>query len=203
MRRVQDVQVAVEIRILSVNGATFLKLQGLLPQLRKNNHAVLSDAEVFALVRKAQDDAATKLVRGPKITFFPGQDTHFSMDPNKDLPGMKKIDVTINALVAANLQQISLDVKAIVGKAEFNKGVRLDDCATLAQFNRQGDTYLVLLVTPRVILILEEDTAPSAAQWRIQPSGTGRGRQSVQNEGQEVIGNGHARYGPILSRLRR
>jgi hypothetical protein len=158
------VQVAAETRIISLNAASFLKLQGLMPQLKKDGHAVLSEAETFALLGKAQDDADTKVVQAPKITFLPGQRVSFSMDPSKDLPGIKKTDVKLNALVAANLQHLELEVKATVGKVEFSKAMRLEEGVTLAQFKRDGDGYLILLVTPRVILNMEPEVAPPEAQ---------------------------------------
>jgi RNA polymerase sigma factor (sigma-70 family) len=157
MRRVQDVEVAAETRIISLNAAAFSKLQGLLPQLKKDGHAVLSDAETFALLRKAQDDADTKVVQTPKITFFPGQRVSLSIGPCKEFPG---INVKFNALVAANLHHIELEVKATVGKVAFTKAMRLEDGVTLAQFSCDGDDYLMFLVTPRVILNLEEEVAP-------------------------------------------
>jgi RNA polymerase sigma factor (sigma-70 family) len=164
MRRVQEIQVAAEIRIISLNAASFLELQRLLPHLIKDGHAVLSEAEAIALVRKAQEDADTKVVQAPKITFFPGQRVSFSMDASNDLPGIKKIDVKLNALVAANLQHLELEVKATVGKAEFTEAMRLEDGVTLVQFRRNGDDYVILLVTPRVILNMEEEevAAPEA-----------------------------------------
>jgi RNA polymerase sigma factor (sigma-70 family) len=170
MRRVQDVQVAAETRIISLNAASFVKLQGLLPQLKKDGHAVMSDAETFALLRQARDDADTKVVQAPKVTFFPGQHVSFSMDLSKDLPGIKKTDVKLSALVAANLRHIELDVKATVGKAEFTKATRLEDGVTLAQFKRYSDGYLIFLVTPRVILSLEEGiAAPEAESHQVAP----------------------------------
>jgi hypothetical protein len=163
MQRVQEVQVAAETRIISLNAASFLKLQGLMPQLKKDGHAILTDTETFALVRKAQDDADTKVVQTPKVTFFPGQRVRVCIDPS-DLPGNKKIDVKLNALVAANLQHLELEVKATVGKVDFSKAMRLEEGVTLAQFKRDGDGYLILLVTPRVILNMEPEVAPPEAQ---------------------------------------
>jgi hypothetical protein len=47
---------------------------------------------------------------------------------------------------------------------DFSKAMRLEDGVTLAQFKRNGDGYLILLVTPRVILInMEQEVAPPEA----------------------------------------
>jgi RNA polymerase sigma factor (sigma-70 family) len=159
MRRVQEVEVVAETRILLLNAACFLKLQELLPQLKKDGRVVLNDAETFALLRKVQDDAATKVVEAPKITFFSGQRVDFAVEPVKDLPGIKRIAVKYTAMVAANLQHVDLDVQATVGKVEFTNTLRLVEGLTLAQVKRSGDDYLVFLVTPRVILNLENEIA--------------------------------------------
>jgi RNA polymerase sigma factor (sigma-70 family) len=164
MRRVQDVQVATETRILSLNAASFFNLQRHFSQLKKDSYAVLSDAEAVALLRRAQEDADIKVVQAPKFTIFPGQHVRFSMGPCKELSERKKpaVKLKLNAFVAANLHHIELEVEAMVGKAKFAKRVRLEDGATLAQLKRNGDDYLILLVTPRVILILEEEAAAPA-----------------------------------------
>jgi len=100
-------------------------------------------------------------VQTPKVTFFPGQRVRVCIDHGTDLPGIKKIDVKLNALVAANLQHLELEVEATVGKADLSKAMRLEEGVTLAQFKRDGDGYLILLVTPRVILMnMEPEVAP-------------------------------------------
>jgi RNA polymerase sigma factor (sigma-70 family) len=152
MRRVQDVQVTAEVRILSLGTACFRGLQDLLPQLKKGGHVVLSEAEAFALVRKAQDDTNTRVVQAPRITFFPGQRVGVTLEPGRELPAVREADLKLNALVATNLRHLELEVKAAVGKADFNKTIWLEDGATLAQVERDGGGYFILLVTPRVIL---------------------------------------------------
>jgi RNA polymerase sigma factor (sigma-70 family) len=148
MRRVQEVQVVAETRIISLNAASFVKLRGLLPQLKDDSHALLTDAEIVALIRQAQEDADTNVMQAPKITFLPGQRVGLAIGPS--------FDVKFNALVAANLQHLDLDVKAIIDKMNFSKALRMEDGETLAQTKRNGDGYLILLVTPRVLLEVEE-----------------------------------------------
>jgi len=109
------------------------------------------------------------MMQYPKHTLFPGQRLGASIRPCKEFPG---ISVKFNALVAANLQHIELEVKATVGEVDFSKAMRLEEGVTLAQFKRDGDGYLILLVTPRVILInMEEEVAPpEAASPQAAPS---------------------------------
>jgi hypothetical protein len=40
----------------------------------------------------------------------------------------------------------------------------LEEGVTLTQFKRNGDGYMILLVTPRVILNMEPEVAPPEAQ---------------------------------------
>jgi hypothetical protein len=160
MRRVQAVQVSAEIRVVSLDAACLLKVQDLLPRLKTGDHAVLNDAEAFALLRKAQDGAGTTVVQGPKVTLIPGQRVALSLDPGKT-------DVRFGALVAADLRHLQLDVKAAVGKADFSSTTWMEDGATLAQFQRDGARYRMLVVTPRVVISLgDEVAAPGALRAR-------------------------------------
>ena len=156
MRRVQAVQIVAETKIITVNAACFVKLQGFLPQLKNDSHAILTDAETRKLIRQAQDDAETGVMQTPKITFFPGQRFGFASDPGFDLK--------LNALVAANLQHLDLDVKATIGKLNFTKALRMEDGETLAQSKRSGGGYLIFLITPRVLIEVEEEVAPLKAE---------------------------------------
>jgi hypothetical protein len=81
--------------------------------------------------------------------------------------------VWLKAMVSADLRHIELDVlgmvvkremKGKVTKAEFIKAVRLEDGATLAQIERYGDGYVMLLVTPTVVIVPEADVSPPAAE---------------------------------------
>jgi RNA polymerase sigma factor (sigma-70 family) len=155
MRRVQDVEVMAETRIILLNSDAYHKLLRLWPELKKDGHVLLSEAEAFVLVRKAKDNKGTTMVRAPNITFFPGQHASFSIDG-----GIKKTELKLNALVAGNLDHIELKVTATIGETTFTKAVGLKDGMTLVQAKRRADDYLLLLVTPRVILSLE---APEAS----------------------------------------
>jgi RNA polymerase sigma factor (sigma-70 family) len=162
MRRFQDVQVACDVQILSANDATFGKLENLVPRLKKDGQAILSPAETFAMVRKAQDNPGTTSIRGPKITLFLGQAAAVSMDTSKD----KKAEIKLIAYVAANLSHVDLDVQGVVSKIEFKGKERLEDGMTLVQVRREGSGYLTLLVTPRVIVASEVIETPPAPKTR-------------------------------------
>lgn len=156
MRRAQDVQVVVQTRLVSLSAASFLKLQALVPQLKKNSHAVLSELETCALLRKAQDDGV-RIIDAPKITFFSGQRVSLAVDGIKDFVEPAKLEVRLTAFVAANLKHIDLEVKAKAGDVEFGKAERLVDGTTMVQCKHVGADHLLFLVTPQVILNLEEE----------------------------------------------
>jgi RNA polymerase sigma factor (sigma-70 family) len=153
MRRVQDVEVVAETKVISLGQAEFHALRELLPKLAKSDRTVLSDAEALALIRKAGDRAGARIVQAPKITFYPGQRVRLSFSESE------KFEANLTAHVAVNLQHIDLDLKARIGKTEFVAGERLIDGATLVQVKRAGDRYFLLLVTPRVVLNVEASPA--------------------------------------------
>jgi RNA polymerase sigma factor (sigma-70 family) len=169
MRRVQDVQVSIETHIISLSAATHRNLQGLLPQL-KGGHAVLSQGEAFALLRKAQDAADTTVGPAPRVTLIPGQRVGVKLNP-VEIVGAKPTELKFSALVAANLQDIEFEVWARVGKADFAKAIRLQDGATLAELQADGDRYLVLMATPSVLISLgeEPETGPANAPQPVSP----------------------------------
>jgi len=163
MRRVQDVQVSVEIRIVSLDAASLFKVQDLLPRLKAGDNAVLNDAETFALLRRAQDEAGTTIAQGPKVTVLPGQRVTLPLDLGKEPGGVGKVDVRLGALVAADLRHLQLEVKAAVGKADFSGTTWMEDGATVAQVKRHGAGYLMLVVTPRVVISLGDEVATPGA----------------------------------------
>ena len=167
MRRVQDVQVAVEIRVVSLDAACLQTVQELLPRLKAGDPAVLNDAETFALLRKAQDGAGTTVALGPKVTVFPGQRVTLPLDLGKEPGGAGKVEVRLGALVAADLQHLQLEVKAEWGNADFSGTTWLEDGATVAQVKRDGAGYRMLVVTPRVVIRLEDEVpAPGVGRTR-------------------------------------
>lgn len=164
MRRMQDVEVAASTSVISLGDAGFRTIREFLPKLPKDGQAVLSDVEAFALTRKAGDHADTHIVQAPKITVFPGQRVQISMDLSRNAAAVGKMQAKLTAHVAVNLQHIDLDVKARVGKTDFAASERVIDGATLAQVQREGNRYLVLLVTPRVILNIDAETGAFARE---------------------------------------
>jgi RNA polymerase sigma factor (sigma-70 family) len=162
MRRVQDVQIVAEIQILTLNAAGFRRLQELLPQLKKDEHAILSKAEAFALRRKASDDKGARTVAAPKVVFFPGQSVNLALD----LEDKQKTTVKLNGYVAANLRHIEFDLKATFNKVEFAKSLRMEDGTTLVQVKANGEDYAIVLATPRVVIAPEETEPPARDKAR-------------------------------------
>src|SRR5262249_54302807 len=112
MRRVQDVQVVAEMRVLTLSADGFLKLRAILPSLKGEGPVVLRELEAFGLVRKAEEDTAAQVTAAPKITACPGQRVRLSVGAAKGRVGTAAVDLTFVAFVAADLQTVHLDVKA-------------------------------------------------------------------------------------------
>jgi hypothetical protein len=154
MRRVQNVQVCAETRILALDTASYHKLQALLPGLEQRGEGILSEAEADAFLRKAQQFRGISCTQFPKVTFFPGQKTRIAIDPS-DTGELQRMEFTFDALVSANLQQIEFGMEATIGKAEFSQKSRLQEGATMVECKRAGGDCLLVLITPRVILCVK------------------------------------------------
>jgi hypothetical protein len=161
MRRMQNVEVVVEMRVVEVRDDLFLKkIQPHLPTRTNDGETLLNDLEVYALLAMTQGDKGTNVLQAPKIAVFPGQRAKLTADD---------FDASFRTMVATNLRHVDVDVKVTLGKAQFEKATRLLDGTTLALTTRKGnDARLLLLVTPRIILKVEENVlageAPKAAQ---------------------------------------
>jgi RNA polymerase sigma factor (sigma-70 family) len=162
MRRVQAVQLVMETRIVSVKAAVFQKLQETSPHFKNQSHAILGEPEWTVLVRTLQKDADNCVLHTPKVTSFSGQKVSLSLVPG--VPEKPGVDLKFKAFVAADLQQIELDVNVTVGKTNFAKGISLEDGQTLAQFRQVDENYVMVSVTPRVLIVGAEEMAETAPQ---------------------------------------
>jgi RNA polymerase sigma factor (sigma-70 family) len=147
LRRFQDIQIAIETRIVTIRKDSLPKLRNVIAGLKADGHVILNEAEAFALLEKAKADKCS-LLQTPKVTIFPGQRMEV---------GTEDVTMKYSALVAANLHHVELDVKAKAGKVEWTKSVRLASDATLVlAADAGGGDMKLLLVTPRVLIDLEE-----------------------------------------------
>jgi RNA polymerase sigma factor (sigma-70 family) len=148
MRRAQDIQVSVELRVLTVRKACVPKLQELFADLKRDRELILNDAETFALLEKAQSDRANRLLQAPKLTLFPGQRVGVRAD---------QLEVKLTALVAANLHHVDIDLKARMGNLQWADSTRLTSGTTLVLVTASSDHELhLLLATPRVVIDFDE-----------------------------------------------
>ncbi len=104
MRRVQNVQVAVEMRLVSMNNQYFGKLRRQYPNLKKDGQLFLTDKQMFALLEDAQGDKNINVMQMPRVTLFPGQRCNAGIQDD--------LEYTMRAMVAANLRHVDMDVKA-------------------------------------------------------------------------------------------
>ncbi len=156
MRRVQNVEIAFETKIVRLDSTTFLKVQELLPQFKKAGHAVLNDADVSSLIRKVQEDAKTSVMQTPKCTLFSGQRSRLAIDQTNADSG---VDIRLKAFVVASLHQVEFELNARVGKLSFSHSLRMDDEQTLAEFNQHDNSCTLLLLTPRIVINADEESA--------------------------------------------
>lgn len=155
MHRMQDVQVCVECRLVSFDGATYQRMEKLLARVPKGGSAVMSEADGTAILRAAQDSRTTTIVSSPKITIFPGQSARLALDGVAG-PGTEAATLSFGAFAAADLERIHLQIGAVVRSARFEHAKSLRDGEVLTCLERGEDGYLLLQVTPRVILNIDQ-----------------------------------------------
>lgn len=154
MRRAQNIQVAVEMRVVEINTSGFTKLRASLPNLSQGD-VLLSDLEVLGLLALVQDNRGPNVVQAPKVTCFPGQRVKIAANT---------LDVELSSMVACNLRDIDLNVRGAFGNARFERATRLADGANLVLTARNSSNgATLLLVKPRIILNLEESVTTSEA----------------------------------------
>ena len=121
MRRMQEVQIVMEARIVSLSPATFAKVHPLCPHLKTDGSIILNELESLGLLRAAEADPVTKVMRCPKMTHFAGQSVSFSMKLTGDFKAFNTVDFRIYSQLAFDLQQMDLKTKVRVGKVELVK----------------------------------------------------------------------------------
>jgi RNA polymerase sigma factor (sigma-70 family) len=161
MRRVQNIEVSVELRVVTVRESFFRKLQDLFADLKVGGRRILNEAEVSELVEKVQTDRGTSVMQAPKMTLFSGQRASIRADA---------LDIKLMALVAVNLRHVELDIDAKVGEAKWTKSCCLTDGATLVlTAGSGGDSIKMLLATPHVVINVEQPEAQG--DTKIVPAG--------------------------------
>jgi len=73
LRRLQDVQVAMEVRMVSVPEAVGEKILGAMNATSKDKVTYLDDSQTHALLEALQNDKRTEVLQTPKVTVFNGQ----------------------------------------------------------------------------------------------------------------------------------
>ena len=151
MRRAQNIEVLVEIKLVTVSSGLYSKLLPLYPNLKKDGQVILSPTEISFLLEKSQGDQDGDIFQAPKITVFPGQRARMCVGGTAvDAP---VVDAQLKAMVAGNLHHVDLDLKGQASSIKFEKTASFAEGNTLALAARKdGNTHIVLLVTPRVII---------------------------------------------------
>lgn len=170
LRQAQSVQVAVEMRVVSLDQAALprllktmrpskkedvAKLRALLELLPKAAiTSILSEKDVASLLTLAQGDRGVNILQAPKVTVFNGQQA---------VVRTEETQFKVRALVGVDLRQVQLEVAARLGELEVEKSTRLPEGNTLVLNARDKDQQVLLLVTPRLIFDVEEERLTPAA----------------------------------------
>jgi RNA polymerase sigma factor (sigma-70 family) len=175
MRRFSAVGIAVELRAIRLDVASFRKLKETLRQtgdvkfglreLDKEDYAVWSEDETLRFLRSVKDDSHDSMTIAPRLNLLSGQRTKMTILENDEEHGLV---FGLKAIVAADLQRIELDVKGRVDKTEFAKSLPIQDGCTFAQCRSAGETYVMVLVTPHVVI---ETDGPMAPPLNANPAG--------------------------------
>lgn len=188
MRRVQNVEIAVEMRTIRLPAAAQaakkfaqqacvddierqLATHGLRPRwsidkLRKllgpdPAPCHLNEAEVVALLYLAEAERRADVMQAPKIVLFNGQEAHVKFE---------SFDCKLRALTGADLRQVTLDVAATLANVKFHKSTRLPEGSTLAFHGVADGADILFLVTPRIVLQTEQLSPPSRSTAYVPPS---------------------------------
>src|SRR5262249_54579121 len=142
-----------EMRVVSMSEASLRKMRSQFPSLATDGRGTLSDVELFMFLEQAQGITDFNVMQAPKITMVSGQRVQLAVHDD--------LVASVSAMVAGNLRHIDLDVKADVQGVKFAKTARLMDGQTLVLPGRTAGGALLMILTPRVIINIEEmATAP-------------------------------------------
>lgn len=180
LRRLQDLQVSVEMRLMSVS-------ETVAKQVGKDTEQVLSANKVQRLIERSEQDRHSNTLVLPKVTLFNGQSMQMQHEGDQQHPNLS-LQFTATASADRKAVRLGFDIGESFEKLTRHSGETLKDGESLlldvtSEFTRTGqllrqlpiggDTEqarqlarqlhpglkgrYVLLVTPRVIEVEEEE----------------------------------------------
>jgi hypothetical protein len=169
LRKLQDVEVTVELRFLTVSEAMREQLMSCAPQQTTPGVAVLDDTQLRMLLEIVQSDSRTNIMQAPKVTMFNGQRASVDLTEKKAIvvgvdfeeKGATRLPVTKTKVVSTGLQfsllpTVSPDNKMVTLQLAIN-AARIDQPRTPApgapvavavQRDDKGEPVLVTAVLP-------------------------------------------------------
>jgi hypothetical protein len=147
LRRQQDLEVAVEVRVLTVSDAVFEKIAPECTVKEKGDEdtpfrlKMLSDGDVVSLLETAQGDRRTNVMQAPKITLFNGQQSTLrAVDQQTFITGVQTVSehgqpvfvpktetiplgfqMALRPAVSADRRYVQLDLKAELSALESDE----------------------------------------------------------------------------------
>jgi hypothetical protein len=167
LRRLQDVEVTVELRFLTVSEAMREQLMASAPQQTTPGVAVLDDTQLRLLLETVQADRGARVMQAPKVTMFNGQRASVDLTEKQafvvgvdfEEKGATKLPVTRTKVVTTGLQfsllpTVSPDNKMVTLQLAINVG-RMDEpkappapVAMAVQRDDRGEPVLVTAAMP-------------------------------------------------------
>ena len=118
LRRQLNVQVSCELRTITMNQASYKEIWDLPPNHRAS---ILNPTERFLLLEAFKNRDGIEIVRGPKITFFPGQHVTLPIDFQLHEKSAFKQCLHLKSIVSANRDSVRLDHAILANEANFEK----------------------------------------------------------------------------------
>jgi Flp pilus assembly secretin CpaC len=134
LRRPQEVEVSVELRLVSVSPRTARAMAELAGGTEEV--CLLSDAQVFELMKGAQGDRKTQIMQAPKITVGNGQRASLKMSTSEHfLTGATVSEIDGESVLLPKNEPIETGIKYTVRPvvAEDRHSIDLSVCISLSQ----------------------------------------------------------------------
>jgi general secretion pathway protein D len=147
LRRLQDVQVAVEIRLVQVSDRIIQDMGDLVVR-SQDGVAELTDCQVLKLMQRALRDRKSSVLQTPRITVFNGQKGSLNIvTPHTYVTGMKMTKKDGRIVISPKKETIDLGFKASLRPvlSGDRREVRLNLNLSMSSVDSPGKDYTVVL----------------------------------------------------------
>lgn len=168
LRRLQDVEVTVEVRFVAVT-PEMMKQLGLLAgeQLTQPGSVVLDDTQVTLLLRAVQEDRNANVLQAPKLTMFNGQQAVMELaEQQRFVTGVEWVPVGTRSVPQPRVRPVGTGIRLAVlpTVAPDNRTVNLQLAVNLTRDNHaEGEENAVVrqrdLVVEKALKLTDGATA--------------------------------------------